>query len=187
MIRSSWIRLVPCFVAVFLVIVASNVASADTIFRDDFSDGDPVDNMPVTWSPGTDDEFSIESNSLVITDPDDQIISARVLGTSLTDTSIRTQLRLTSGNSAGVLVRESVPFTGDGVYASVANNAGLLTAVIQKDGFGPILGQSEISLDPTNKRRRTAIGCIRDRRRSIQFVGLGTRYTDAAAANRQRH
>ncbi len=80
-------------------------ARADTVFRDDFQDGDPTDGSPVAWRVGVlwpETQFSVINGDLRLTTTD--LTRSGVLGVDLplTDTSIRAQVRLEGVGEAGV-------------------------------------------------------------------------------------
>jgi len=71
-------------------------ASADTIFFDDFNDGNAADGMPVTWVlpfAGFSGTFDASSGDYVLT-PSDRAVVATVPDLILDNVSIRTQARM---------------------------------------------------------------------------------------------
>ena len=73
-------------------------ALAQTVFFDDFEDGSAVDGMPVTWESG--DSLTVEDGRLVVGGT--SIAEAEVRGLNLTDTSIRSQMKVREGDALGV-------------------------------------------------------------------------------------
>ncbi|MFV1966266.1 MAG: hypothetical protein ACC628_12650 [Pirellulaceae bacterium] len=100
-------RAVVC--CVFAAVTCTQAASADTIFRDTFSDGDAEDGMPVTWtptdSPGIRDAVSGDYVFTPVPESED-FFSSDVLNVILEDTSIRSRLRVSGlEGSVGFTVR----------------------------------------------------------------------------------
>ena len=113
---------------------------AETVFLDDFRDGDAQDGNPVTWNLVTPEQTTLEvvDESLVLsidaTGISQRFNSAEADGISLLDTSIRTQLRLSGNGRAGVFGRN-------------------LSATITSDGGANFFGLTDIAtgLDPLNE------------------------------------
>jgi hypothetical protein len=94
--------------------MCAHLASAGTIFRDTFNDGDAEDGMPVTWSPILFEPpgiFDASSGDYVIETAGAgfQTAVSGVPAIVLTDTSIRTRVRLLKStgvyDTLGVLAR----------------------------------------------------------------------------------
>jgi hypothetical protein len=72
-------------------------ASAATVFFDDFSDGDAQDGMPVTWTEAIGGDYDATSGDYVLTaTPGGGVMLSTVVDITLTDFSIRTQVRTSS-------------------------------------------------------------------------------------------
>jgi hypothetical protein len=81
------------------VLLASTAlqASADTVFFDDFSDGDAQDGIPVTWTEAIGGDYDATSGDYVLTaTPGGGVMLSTVVDITLTDFSIRTQVRTSS-------------------------------------------------------------------------------------------
>jgi hypothetical protein len=93
-----------CFSVVnwFLAIAISAAASANTIFYDNFNDGNAEDGMPVTWVPvpGFPGTFDASSGDFFLA-PSDRAITAGVPALTLGDASIRTQVRILEPSAPG--------------------------------------------------------------------------------------
>ena len=87
---------------VLTLMICAQAASADTIFFDDFNDGNAGDGMPVTWVPGS-GTWDASSGDYVATGslPRVSRVPAHVLG----DTSARTQARVVGNVAANLAVR----------------------------------------------------------------------------------
>jgi hypothetical protein len=99
---------------VLACVMYAHLASAGTIFRDTFNDGDAEDGMPVTWvpvSPLLPGIYDASSGDYVLETIGPGFTSAAsgVPAVVLSDTSIRTQVRLLAStrvnDSLGVLAR----------------------------------------------------------------------------------
>ena len=82
--------------------MCAQAASADTIFFDDFNDGNAGDGMPVTWVPGS-GTWDASSGDYVATGSLPRV--SRVLAHVLGDTSARTQARVVGNVAANLAVR----------------------------------------------------------------------------------
>ena len=90
--------------------ICAQAASADTIFFDNFNDGNAGDGMPVTWVPGS-GTWNASSGDYVATGSLPRV--SRVPDHVLGDTSARTQARVV-GNVDG----HSSRTTADGQSAA---------------------------------------------------------------------
>jgi hypothetical protein len=87
-------------------------ASADTVFFDDFSDGDAQDGIPVTWTerPNVGDYDATSGDYVLTATPGGGVMLSTVVDITLTDFSIKTQVRTSSElGSVFVLARVQDP------------------------------------------------------------------------------
>jgi hypothetical protein len=131
----------------FLAAALCACASADTIFFDDFSDGNAADGMPVTWAPlaGFPGTFDASSGDYVLS-PSNRAIVATVPDLILGDVSIRAQARMLESPAT----RGGVELIARGNIASVTgylaglNNEGRL--YIRQTGVTDELAFAETDL-----------------------------------------
>jgi len=125
--------------------ICAQAASADTIFFDNFNDGDAEDGMPVTWAPslGTWDASSgdyVATGSL----PRVSRVPAHVLG----DTSARAQVRVVGNVNAVLGVRRLMPRVG---YLGEIQHNGTLQ-IGRVDGDAPVnLGSAVVPFNPVEQ------------------------------------
>ena len=134
-------------VAYILLLAICAPASADTVFFDNFSDGNAADGMPVTWDPlaGFPGTFDASSGDFVLT-PSNRAIVATVPALVLGDVSIRSQVRVldqpTSGGGVELIARGNITaVTG---YLAGLNNQGVL--YIRQTGVTDPLARAETDL-----------------------------------------
>src|SRR5687767_954366 len=120
--------------------------SADTIFFDDFDDGNAQDGTPVTWTPSS-GTWDASSGDYVATGTIPRV--SRVLAHVLGDTSARSQVRVTGNMTAGIALRRSQHQVG---YAGQIRANGTVT-IARLDG-GPVpveLGTSVVPFNPVQQ------------------------------------
>jgi RNA polymerase sigma factor (sigma-70 family) len=108
-------------------------ASAATVFFDDFEDGSATDGNPVLWVPGNGASLAVENGSLVVSGTTNPFALASDV--TLSNTSLRTQVRLLEGSYLVVGLRNNPPANPNGYYVSLAtpnivvpNEASIFTA-----------------------------------------------------------
>jgi RNA polymerase sigma factor (sigma-70 family) len=131
--------------------ILSSVAKAETIFFDSFDDGDAMDGSPVRWEfaapPYSNGTLDATSGDLVVRpNANNGIIAAGVLDKSLSDVSIRAQVRA-EGNTNGLdlLARGNVA-TGT-VYEAGIDSTGLIYV-----GYNPGTGLIDLVQQLTDLR-----------------------------------
>lgn len=96
------------FLQVLFVVVSSAVcalpAQGNTIFRDTFNDGNAEDGVPVMWTPRPDrpGDYNASSGDYILSPflpGSSENLTSQALDFTLTDTSIRSQVRLESDGS----------------------------------------------------------------------------------------
>ena len=145
MLRANQALPVTIVCCVLTSMLCAPAASADTIFFDDFNDGNAGDGTPVTWVPGS-GTWDASSGDYVATGslPRVSRVTAHVLG----DTSARTQARVVGNVAANLAVRRSGVNHG---YAGVIRPDGSMT--IAKFGdFPPVaLGSAVVPFNPVQQ------------------------------------
>jgi len=145
MLRANQALPVTIVCCVLTSMLCAPAASADTIFFDDFNDGNAGDGTPVTWVPGS-GTWDASSGDYVATGslPRVSRVTAHVLG----DTSARTQARVVGNVAANLAVRR--PGVNHG-YAGVIRPDGSMT--IAKFGdFPPVaLGSAVVPFNPVQQ------------------------------------
>jgi hypothetical protein len=129
-------------------------ASAGTVFFDDFSDGDAQDGMPVTWTekPNSGDYDATSGDYVFTPTTTEEFMISAVLDITLTNTSIRTQVRISEERS-GAFVSARVQaapsiggyFGGLEYIATEAATRLILGRVNADNSFTPLGGSSLIS------------------------------------------
>jgi hypothetical protein len=115
-------------------------ASAATVFFDDFSDGDAQDGMPVTWTEAIGGDYDATSGDYVLTATPGGGVMLSTVDITLTDFSIRTQVRTSSEfGSVFVLARVKEPL----VFPSTGGYFGGLDYNPNFGGTRLILGRSD--------------------------------------------
>ncbi len=138
-------RLLTVACCVLTWMICAQAASADTIFIEDFDDGNAGDGMPVTWVVGS-GTWDASSGDYVATGSLPRV--SRVLAHVLSDTSARTQARVVGNVAANLAVRR--PGVNQG-YAGVIRPDGSMT--IAKFGdFPPVaLGSAVVPFNPVQQ------------------------------------
>ena len=138
-------RLLAVACCVLTTTIWAQGAAGDTIFFDNFNDGNAGDGMPVTWVPGS-GTWDASSGDYVATGSLPRV--SRVLAHVLGDTSARTQARVVGNVAANLAVRR--PGVNHG-YAGVIRPDGSMT--IAKFGdFPPVaLGSAVVPFNPVQQ------------------------------------
>lgn len=150
-------------VACCVLLIASDGASADTVFRDTFDDRNSQDGMPVTWVPdsGTWDaasgDYVTSGSAIRLSISPDHVLS---------DTSVRTQIRLGGENEqglgAGIAFRRTPGDIFFGYGASLLDNTTL--GLFRVDG-GPgivVLDTATASFDVVGQDISVQIDAFED-------------------------
>ena len=139
-------RLLTVACCVLTWMICAQAASADTIFFEDFNDGNAQDGMPVTWAPGP-GTWDASSGDYIATgsSPRVSLVPAHVLG----DTSARTQVRVTGTIGAALAVRRPTPLNG---YAGEIRANGTM-AIARLDGapLPVLLGSAVVPFNPVQQ------------------------------------
>ncbi len=130
---------------VLTLTICAPAASADTIFFDDFNDGNAGDGMPATWVPGS-GTWDASSGDYVATGslPRVSRVTAHVLG----DTSARTQARVVGNVAANLAVRRVGVNEG---YAGVIRPDGSMTIARFGVGAPVALGSAVVAFNPVQQ------------------------------------
>jgi hypothetical protein len=140
---SKRLLIVACCVLTWMK--CAQAASADTIFFEDFNDGNAGDGMPVTWVPGS-GTWHASSGDYVATGSLPRI--SRVPDHVLGDTSVRAQARVVGNVEAGLLVRRKMFKRG---YAGVIRPDGSM-AIARVDGALPVpLASAVVLFNPVQQ------------------------------------
>jgi hypothetical protein len=125
-----------------------SVSQAATVFLDDFEDGDYQDGFPAKWIPayGT-PELEVVSGDLVVRTPGYDGITAQATNLNLKDQSVRTQLRLLMGGSAGVSLRYDPRKSAENGYYGLLLDSGHVEIGILGTGRVIAGGQTELRND----------------------------------------
>lgn len=141
-VSSKRLLIIGCLLLVSMI--STRHALADTIFFDDFDDGDAEDAMPVDWVPGG-GTWDASSGDYVVTGsiPRFSLVSGH---SSLGDVSIRTQVELDGTVGGGLAVRRTSPLAG---YAGQIQPDRTIE-ILRVDGTPvPVfLGTSTVPFDP---------------------------------------
>jgi hypothetical protein len=131
---------------VLTLTICVQAASAETIFFDNFNDGNAGDGMPVTWSPGP-GTWDASSGDYVATGSSPRV--SRVPDHVLGDTSARTQVRVTGTIGAALAVRRPSPIVG---YAGEIRANGTM-GIARLDGAPTpvILGTAAVPFNPVDQ------------------------------------
>lgn len=135
--------------------VLSSVATAETIFLDNFDDGDPSDGVPVTWKPAPFFDiggYEVEGSDYTLTHLSGAI-SARVAYADISplgDTSIRAQIRQLQGSGPIALIARVDPVALTAYQAGISSSDGVVyIARNQGPSLPPILAQEPTTLSPS--------------------------------------
>ena len=140
---SKRLLIVACCVLTWMI--CAQAASADTIFFEDFNDGNAGDGKPVTWARGS-GTWHASSGDYVATGSLPRI--SRVPDHVLGDTSVRTQARVVGNVGATIAVRR--PRVNQG-YAGVIRPDGSMT-IARVDGAVPVaLGSAVVPFNPVQQ------------------------------------
>ena len=138
-------RLLTVACCVLTWMLCAQASSADTIFFDDFNDGNAGDGMPVTWVPGS-GTWNASSGDYVATSSLPRI--SRVPDHVLGDTSVRAQARVVGNVGATIAVRRTRVNQG---YAGVIRADGSM-AIARVDGAVPVsLGSAVVQFNPVKQ------------------------------------
>src|SRR5687768_16645701 len=138
-------RLLTVACCVLTTAIWAQTASAETIFFDNFNDGDAQDGMPVTWVPGS-GTWDASSGDYVATGSLPRV--SRVLEHVLGDTSARTQARVVGNVAANLAVRR--PGVNEG-YAGVIRPDGSMTIARFGVGAPVALGSAVVPFNPVEQ------------------------------------
>jgi hypothetical protein len=123
----------------------ARAASADTIFLDDFNDGNAQDGTPATWVPGS-GTWDASSGDYVATGSLPRV--SRVLTHVLGPTSARTQARVVGNVAVNLAVRR--PGVNEG-YAGVIRPDGSMTIARFGVGAPVALGSAVVPFNPVQQ------------------------------------
>ena len=125
--------------------IGAQAASADTIFFDNFNDGDAGDGMPATWVPGS-GTWNASSGDYVATGSLPSRIS-RVSDRVFGDISARTQARVVGNVSATLGVRQG----NQGYAGTIRPNGSMAIARLDAPDSPILLGSAVVPFNPVQQ------------------------------------
>ena len=141
---SSKLRLtIAC--CVLTSMICAQAASADTIFFDDFNDGNAGDGMPVTWVPGS-GTWNASSGDYVATGSLPSRVS-RVSDRVFGDISARTQARVVGNVGAALAVRQG----NQGYAGTIRPNGSMAIARLDAPDSPILLGSAVVPFNPVQQ------------------------------------